>query len=264
YAKQTIPSPLMGGVREHVVYDTAILALLKTLVFSQRLSVFLNEADPVRYKELEDLVDDITTRGLRVFVKNTHNQKTLNLMTGRFNKVKDKIAKMFPDGPQDACPAGYHEEYIQTKATIKCYPCDISESMPGIIKKLLPKKSKSSRPKPPPLSLFVIEPRGLVDVKFIADLCAYQEQHGGAEMLLGVSHVHPSIIDDGDGTGKKLRSVWKYVVETGPDSKDGDMHLVVCTDHKASATMAGYNPEIKKDIPHREKFKSLMDFSLKN
>ncbi len=267
YAKKTIPSPLLGGVREHVVYDTSIHALLKTLVFSRYLRVFLNEADPVRYKELQDLVDDVTTRGLRVFVKNTHKQKTLNLVTSRYNRVKERESKLFPEGPQDACPAGYHESYIITKATIKCYPTEISASITKIIKELLPKKTKSkkaSKPKPAPLSLFVIEPRGTVDLKVLDDICAYHGEHGGAELILGFPPGCSLAVDQAGGVAQKLRGTWTHVVETGSEAKDNGMRLVVCTDHKASAVLAGYNTEIKNAAPRNDKFKDLLDFTLEH
>ncbi len=127
------------GIYEHsennskiMEYDSSILAILKTITLSNRLTIILNEYSKQKFEVLKDRINKIEEIGIPIFEYKPKTTFQMNLINSRKKKVRKNIKRIFPEKIGQKTPPGYSKVFKKTKAKIICINRNIEEEIDEI------------------------------------------------------------------------------------------------------------------------------------
>jgi len=111
---------ILGVQSKRKMYGSPLLAIIKTLTISNRLTIILNEANLDIFSTLKSHLDTFVQEGVPVFRKIESDFKYRSLETKRQRRQKKKAKYTFPDFPDCKPESGYETYYLFTKANVQC------------------------------------------------------------------------------------------------------------------------------------------------
>ena len=115
-------------------YNSGILAILKTVMLSNKLTIILNEGSKQKYEKICEEIDKIETEGIPIFETNPKKTFQKNLINSRKKKIRKRIKRLFPEKIDENPPFGYIRVNRKTKAKIVCKNYNIEENIDQIFK----------------------------------------------------------------------------------------------------------------------------------
>jgi hypothetical protein len=174
------------------IYGSAILAILKTISISKKLTIILTEKSPKNYEILYQNIEDIKNDGISIFEEKERVsfQKKLG-NSERKKKIKKKLKKIYPDAPNQNCPKGFQEKVIKSNAEIKHFHSSIEEKIDDILNNYfndVVKIGKDNKEKIYSVKgIFLVDPCGGVDWEIIQKIGLKALEKKGIELILNWS-----------------------------------------------------------------------------
>ena len=179
-------SPLLRTVEKEVIYGSALLAILKTLLISDNLVIILNEASKKNYLLLEKCKKAVVRRGLPIFEEIQERVRFRSLKTNRPNLKRRKKKRKFPNSFNSKTPRGFQRVWIKSKADILLKRNKIENSIDDLFSEYI--NIIDERTNKMPKSLFLVDPCGMVSWnKVILKICKRSNKLEGTELILNWS-----------------------------------------------------------------------------
>ena len=174
------------------IYGSPLLAIVKTVAISKKLTIILNEKNQDRFLELKKYIDDFLENGVPYYEQIIDKSYYMSLETNKRRRMRDPKTKQ-PTNPKKSFPdsfdlkerTGFKIKRMKTKAKLILYDKNIEIIIDKILRDL---KDFEDKEKIKPIALFLVDPCGAVSWnKVIKKICDRSQKDEGTELILNWS-----------------------------------------------------------------------------